>query len=218
MPADDAAAVLVAQSASASAARGVGFSLLGCHVSVARGAYSHHGIVSAVSVDARGMQRPDRVIHYVKADDGCSRLVEGRIDETEFAAFLGAQSPADLSYHVYDAHSCPFSVDEVIARARHCIGLCDYSLWNSNCEHFATWCHTDRPQSKQVDSAVRGGIMAAVAAAGVMLYKLYSNRRQKQARDEAAQQQPQAAAEEQVEQENAHGAAAAVDEPVLAGS
>ena len=191
MPADVAAAVIVAPPASvasSASSRGVVFSLLGCHVSIARGAYSHHGIVSAVTVDARGMQRPDRVIHYVKSDDGCS---EGRIDETEFAAFLAAQSSADLSYHVYDAHSCPFTVDEVVARARHCIGLSDYSLWNSNCEHFATWCHTDRPQSKQVDSAVRGVVATVVAAAGVMLFKLYSNRRQKHARDEA--QQPQSA-------------------------
>jgi hypothetical protein len=44
-----------------------------------------------------------------------------------------------------------FSPDEVITRARSHLNENGYNLFLNNCDHFATWCKTDKHYSIQVD-------------------------------------------------------------------
>jgi hypothetical protein len=43
-----------------------------------------------------------------------------------------------------------FPPDEVITRARSCLNGNGYNLFLNNCDHFATWCKTDKHYSIQV--------------------------------------------------------------------
>jgi hypothetical protein len=116
-------------------------SLKGRHIKVARVGYTHHGIISA--------DDGDRVIHYAKGD-GPAGALSGVIREESFARFLGGSAAADVSFVDEDEVEPKFTRAEVEARARHCIGLADYSLWGANCEHWAYWCQTGHSHSRQV--------------------------------------------------------------------
>lgn len=107
----------------------------GTHLIVGRGLYTHHGIFVG----------RNRVIHYSGMGSG---LHKGCIESTSLEAFLqGKQARARTYKKVY------FRGPEICRRARSRLGEDQYNLLFNNCEHFATWCATDRHSSKQVEAA-----------------------------------------------------------------
>ena len=60
--------------------------------------------------------------------------------------FLGGKT----SYYI-DNREAKFNNEEVVERARECIGEEKFNLVSHNCEHFAMWCKKDYKISKQVD-------------------------------------------------------------------
>lgn len=116
-----------------------GESLLGRHICVSRVGYTHHGILSSATGET--------VVHYAKG----SGALDGVIREESFARFLGASPLTAVAYVEDDAgRPAKFTREEIVARARHCIGLADYGLFGSNCEHWARWVEIDESYSKQV--------------------------------------------------------------------
>jgi Lecithin retinol acyltransferase len=58
--------------------------------------------------------------------------------------------------------------DLVTERAKSRLGESEYNLLFNNCEHFATWCKTGAPASKQVESAGAIASGASVSSAAVI--------------------------------------------------
>ncbi len=94
------------------------------------GLYQHHGIDCG-----------DRtVIHYSKAS------AEAEITRTSYETFAWGNA-------VYPVRqSLIYSPEVVIERAASRLGERQYDLLQNNCEHFATWCTTDRNESRQLGS------------------------------------------------------------------
>ena len=125
----------------------------GDHIKVDRGSYEHHGIVSSHPSE------PLTVIHYSKASDPPS------IREEPYLTHFLFDSPASaVSIVPYDR--ALFSPEEVVRRARQCIGQAAYGLLSSNCEHWASWCHTDEFYSGQV--AAHGSSLINVGTVGLV--------------------------------------------------
>ena len=62
-----------------------------------------------------------------------------------------------------------FPPEEIAARALSQVGRDGYCPVVSNCEHFATWCATDEPRSRQVEAVVRRvAAVTATVVAGVV--------------------------------------------------
>jgi hypothetical protein len=151
-------------------------------VRVDRGRYHHHGIIS--SADG------SRVIHYVKDPANPLRGViaetnfelfvtsrrfhrarpaaaaaaaRGHMDEAEEEEEEEEEHDdvVDASVSFVEHDEQLFTPEEIVARARAQIGRRDYNLWGSNCEHFATWCHTDRASSEQVHAHGKSLLNAA---------------------------------------------------------
>ena len=59
--------------------------------------------------------------------------------------FLGGKT----CYYI-DKRKAKFNNEEVVKRAREFIGEDKFNLVAHNCEHFAMWCKTGEPRSKQV--------------------------------------------------------------------
>jgi hypothetical protein len=132
----------------------------GDHIFVYRLGYSHHGIDYG----------DDRVIHFdstpwrkLMAASGWPRRC--RIREVSRQQFSGG----------CEVHARPYQVgddpDTVIRRARSRLGEEAYDLLANNCEHFAVWCKTGRPESSQVravrQSSQQFGKAATIAAFGM---------------------------------------------------
>ena len=84
------------------------------------------------------------VVHYDgKLDDMFLRKM--CIRETTMDRFLGGKT----SYYI-DNREAKFNNEEVVERARECIGEEKFNLVSHNCEHFAMWCKAGEPRSKQV--------------------------------------------------------------------
>ena len=56
------------------------------------------------------------------------------------------------------------AADQVTARALAALGDRDYNLLFNNCEHFARWCETGDPSSRQVDALAIATATLGVAA------------------------------------------------------
>lgn len=107
----------------------------GTHLIVGRGLYTHHGIFVG----------RNRVIHYSGMGSG---LHKGCIESTSLEAFLQNKKARIKTYKkVY------FRGPEICRRARSRLGEDEYNLLFNNCEHFATWCATDRHSSEQINAA-----------------------------------------------------------------
>lgn len=115
-------------------------SLIGSHIQVSRGFYTHHGIV----VD------DDKVIHYSGFAEAFNK---GCIEVTDLDTFLGYASAFEVVN--YPSWEVRYSNSEVVARAYSRLGENDYNLIFNNCEGFACWCITGKNKSDQVDSAMR---------------------------------------------------------------
>jgi hypothetical protein len=125
----------------------------GDHIYVVRVGYTHHGI----QVD------DDKVVHY-NGEPGSSKIA-ATIREATRVEFLAG---GELRVRKYGVR---FSPDETVARAYSRLGESGYHLFDNNCEHFATWCVTDKHSSSQVNGAVAAGGVAGTAgtaaAAGI---------------------------------------------------
>ena len=115
-------------------------SLIGSHIQVSRGFYTHHGIV----VDDH------KVIHYSGFAEAFNK---GCIEVTDLDTFLGDASAFEVVN--YPSWEVRYSNSEVVARAYSRLGENDYNLIFNNCEGFACWCITGKNKSDQVDSAMR---------------------------------------------------------------
>ena len=110
---------------------------LGSHVCVNRVYYSHHGIISSI-INGRM-----KVIHYSKKDNKPEIREEDFIND-----FLFDSKISSISVIKYE--DSPYDINEIINRARSCIGLAEYNLFGNNCEHFASWCWTNNFESQQI--------------------------------------------------------------------
>ena len=116
----------------------------------------HHGIVSVSSPDVEAVQ----VIHFALPEGSKGNKLggtEGRsIVETSLDWFLeGGKDP-----RIEDGEP-DFDHDEIVRRARGLLGKSGYSLPCRNCEHFASWCRSKSPMSKQMDNAGNTALIAA---------------------------------------------------------
>lgn len=59
-------------------------------------------------------------------------------------------------------HDHAFPPELVASRAEQQVGCAGFSLWNNNCEHFATWCVTGHGESRQVENVKAAATLAAV--------------------------------------------------------
>lgn len=119
----------------------------GDHIKVRRwgGLYSHHGIDMGDGT----------VIHL---DGEPLRARHSRVCRTAMAVFL-AGGRARIVAYPRGARSGEAAAE---AAASH-LSRSGYCLWRNNCEHFATFCKTGKPVSRQVLRAMRLGGMAAGA-------------------------------------------------------
>ena len=115
-------------------------SLIGSHIQVSRGFYTHHGIV----VDDH------KVIHYSGFAEAFNK---GCIEVTDLDTFLGDASAFEVVN--YPSWEVRYSDSEVVARAYSRLSEDDYNLIFNNCEGFACWCITGKNKSEQVDSIMR---------------------------------------------------------------
>ena len=120
----------------------------GDHIYVRRFGYTHHGIDVG----------DGRVIHY-SGEPGKSKAHASirYATQDEFA------QGGDVIVTNYGKRLGP---DETVARAESKLGECDYDLFGQNCEHFASWCSSDRHTSGQVNRAAAVGGLGTTAAAG----------------------------------------------------
>jgi len=107
------------------------------------GVIAHHAIVVEV-VDEKTL----KVIH----NNG--ELVVEEVDEFD---------PEELTVVVYSECNSP---DVVLYLARSKLGL-KYNTIKENCEHFATWAKTGKPESKQVQAGMTGGAIGTLGGAAV---------------------------------------------------
>lgn len=120
----------------------------GDHLYVRRVGYTHHGIDVG----------DGRVIHY-SGEPGRNKS-GASIRYASIAEFAGGAVPKTRKY---GSRNSPYRTIEL---AESKLDTCEYNLFGSNCEHFATWCVTDRHASAQVNAATAaGGVGAAAAAA-----------------------------------------------------
>ena len=114
--------------------------LIGSHIQVSRGFYTHHGIVV----------NDYKVIHYSGFAEAFNK---GFIEVTDLDTFLGDASAFEVVN--YPSWEVRYSNSEVVARAYSRLGENDYNLIFNNCEGFACWCITGKNKSEQVDSVMR---------------------------------------------------------------
>jgi hypothetical protein len=107
-------------------------------VYVNRGVYKHYGVYAG-----DGM-----VVHFAPLAGAEINAENAVIHETTLEGFLkGGVLVVDR------ASRAKFSRQEIVRRARGCIGSKDYCLVVHNCEHFARWCVTGVYKSRQVEQA-----------------------------------------------------------------
>ncbi len=132
----------------------------GDHIKVRRwaGLYAHHGI-----------DMGDGTVIHLDGEPFRSR--RSQVRRTSMADFLAGGRPR-VVVHPGGALSGETTAD---AAESH-LGRSGYCLWRDNCEHFATFCKTGKPASRQVVRALKVGGMA-VGAAIVALVTVRGGRR-----------------------------------------
>lgn len=121
----------------------------GDHMKVSRGPYSHHFIDlgDGTAVHLWGTEKT-----------GAAASVR----HSWIAEFIRPGERVELVVH----QGPVFQPQEVVSRARSCLGQSGYDLFSRNCEHFATWCKTGALRSDQVRTAV---LLAGVAVGAYYL-------------------------------------------------
>lgn len=105
----------------------------GDHLSVSRGAYTHHGI-----------DLGDGTVVHLTGEPFAQEGAEVR--RTSMASF--AQGGAVRRVRCRCAHH---DADQTVARAMSALGNTEYVLATWNCEHFARWCRCGVARSYQVE-------------------------------------------------------------------
>ena len=98
--------------------------------------FAHHGIYVGEG----------RVIHYGAL---MYDIIRKPVEEVSLETFSGGR-PVFIVQH----DALPFSVSEIIGRARSRLGEARYRLLTNNCEHFVEWCLYDEHRSFQVNRAL----------------------------------------------------------------
>ena len=114
--------------------------ILGSHIAVSRGFYTHHGIYIG----------GDKVVHY---SGFAQAFKKGAVKETSIVDFLGDEDKFKIIN--YPQSQAVYDPSEVATRAINRIGEDDYNVIFNNCEHFACWCVTGNYRSDQVNSVMR---------------------------------------------------------------
>ena len=133
----------------------------GDHIKVRRwgGVYSHHGIDMGDGT----------VIHFAGEPFHARKA---RVCRTEMSEFLDG-GVAELVSYPANARSA----EETAAAAEALLDRQGYCMWRNNCEHFASFCRTGRPYSRQVARAIRLSGMAAGAACSAAWLVVSARRR-----------------------------------------
>jgi hypothetical protein len=102
---------------------------LGAHIYSIRymGAYNHHGIYVG----------NDEVVQYSGFSKG---LCSGPVNKVSLEEFLDGNT----EFCIRDYKDTCFTPEEVVERALSRLGENEYNPVKKNCEHFATWAHTDK--------------------------------------------------------------------------
>jgi len=129
----------------------------GCVVKVDRwmGIYNHYGIY--VHEQPFG---DESIIHYTEENGGDFK---GIVCETPLKDFL--QDSSSITIYSCNSQDGVYSGTETVRRARRKLGEGGYSLIFNNCEHFAMWCKTGKAKCHQVENAVKGIGIGALALA-----------------------------------------------------
>lgn len=102
--------------------------------------YWHHGVLC-----------PDKTVIHFKSQSSLIGKRDARIVHTSFRKFMGFSTPKDTPvYRIIHRKQLP--PDEVVRRARSCLGERGYNLFNNNCETFASWAVTGHKRSYQIES------------------------------------------------------------------
>jgi hypothetical protein len=130
----------------------------GDHIMVKRwhGLYYHHGI-----------DKGDETVIHLAGEP--LRHQNSRVCCATMPEFLQGGEKIVVEYGD-DIELLP--VHETIKKAEECLDQGGYNLLYKNCEHFATYCKTGRPQSEQVRSYLRIGatiVLVGVTTAGVFV-------------------------------------------------
>ncbi len=123
----------------------------GDHIYVCRwkGCYTHHGIDLGDGT----------VVHFSGEP---LRYREACVVRESIEVFCGGDTPKLVN------HKRPLNEpEEVATTAMKHLGKTGYQLWTNNCEHFASFCKTGKPESQQVKRATKAAL-ATVAGAGMM--------------------------------------------------
>lgn len=110
--------------------------------------YWHHGVLC-----------PDKSVIHFKSRASLTAKRHARIVHASLSSFRGSTTPKNTPiYRVKHRKQLP--PDEVVRRARSCIGQRGYNLLHNNCESFARWCVVGDHRSYQIEkltSAFKAG-------------------------------------------------------------
>lgn len=109
---------------------------LGAHLVVFRTLYTHHGIYIG----------NNKVINY--SGTPMSPL-DGVVTEVSLEKFVGKDQ------FCVQTHADAFPHEEIVKRAKMCLGEHNYNLVTNNCEHFANWCCIGKLKSEQVSNILK---------------------------------------------------------------
>lgn len=112
----------------------------GLHLMVSRDLYTHHGIYIG----------DNQVIHYAGFAEAFKK---GAIEQTSLESFIGGVD--NFKIVNYPSYQNIYAPEEIVHRAKSCLGEDDYNLLFNNCEHFACWCVTGKARSEQVQEIMR---------------------------------------------------------------
>lgn len=124
---------------------------LGAHIYAPRmkGVYNHHGIYVG----------NDEVVQYSGFSKGfCS----GPVNKVSLEEFLDGNVEFCMREYANPIYSPSYVVERAIKR----IGEDDYCVFRRNCEHFATWVHTDIYGSLEAASLVEKAANIAIVVGG----------------------------------------------------
>ncbi|MBI5091934.1 MAG: lecithin retinol acyltransferase family protein [Candidatus Hydrogenedentes bacterium] len=122
----------------------------GDHIRVKRRGFWHHGIDCGDGT----------VIHYTGEPKNLTNAAVARTPMAQFAKGGVVRTVKS---------ACAHDPEEILRRASSRIGETRYGVVRNNCEHFAHWCRTGLPSSKQVRRALAGAGTVAVAGVAVLV-------------------------------------------------
>ena len=118
--------------------------------------YTHHGI-----------DMGDGTVVHARPWDFAEPFAGGSVERTSLADFS-----AGRPVRVVPFEHARFSADHVADRAASQVGRPGYCPLVRNCEHFATWCATGQPTSRQVDILAHRARAAATRTAAAVTARM----------------------------------------------